>query len=83
MIISKESSKTSFSIDNLLIHNFFNDFVTKNNIDVLTENLHICPEISGKVFIQQAIQKFESRLKEEQKLVSIFTSTINLAINNI
>ncbi|XP_070503926.1 PX domain-containing protein kinase-like protein [Chironomus tepperi] len=72
MLITKESLKTSFTIEQLLTHKYFFEFATQKSIDAIQENLKkeiSIAEISGKNSIHNAIQKFESRLKDEQKLV--------------
>ena len=72
MLITKESLKTSFTIEQLLTHKFFVEFATQKSIDAIHESLKkeiSIAEISGKKSIHNAIQKFETRLKDEQKLV--------------
>ena len=74
MLISKESLKTSFTtnIEQLLTHKFFGEFATQKSMDAIHENLKkeiSIAEITGKNSIHGAIQKFEARMKEEQKLV--------------
>lgn len=72
MLITKESLKTSFTIEQLLTHKFFGEFATQKSIDAIHESLKkeiSIAEISGKNSIHNAIQKFETRLKDEQKLV--------------
>lgn len=84
MLITKESLKTSFTIKQLLTHKFFVEFATQKSIDAIYENLKkeiSIPEISSKNSINIAIQKFETRLKDEQKLVCshvFFTSPFKL-----
>lgn len=72
MLITKESLKTSFTIKQLLTHKFFVEFATQKSIDAIYDSLKkeiSIAEVSGKNSINIAIQKFESRLKDEQKLV--------------
>jgi len=75
MLIFKESLKTSFTIEQLLTHKFFGEFATQKSIDAIHDSLRkeiSIAEISGKNSINNAIQKFETRLKDEQKLVCKF-----------
>jgi translation initiation factor 2 beta subunit (eIF-2beta)/eIF-5 len=79
MLITKESLKTSFTIEQLLTHKFFVEFSTQKSIDAIQESLKkeiSIAEISGKNSIHNAIQKFETRLKDEQKLVCILSFII-------
>lgn len=78
MIITKESLKSSFTtIEQLLTHKFFVEFVTKKNMDVILESVKDPPSLKeGKNSIKSAIQKFETRLKEEQKLVNTLDNNI-------